>query len=410
MIRPEPLSLFYLFLAYLICLAACKEKYISLKGFLGVFLAVGFCFSYALFSKIQVAPAVMMLFVMIAVYLWIKNKSGDLIVSGHKGALAGLGIGIMNMIVFPWWALKRPVYLTDEYLRWVNGIYVNEVFGTAPENLVMFPLLILGVVLLISAGIYFSIRRENQISIGQRAFPVVLALNCMITGSILGSYTVFLPVSRSLAMYVGNTNNMVYGMIANSTFGGWLLHRTLNFQSFQNIYDHLQQNGSFLDINLLMIVLLIGVWSLFRLFRQEAAVRKNYLLVFFWMFLGLLFDILAMLRAEEYFDYYAIYSVTFYGVAIVHFLALELDLIKCTARWKRAYQLAFVIICCLLTAHAAMRIVYMLNLPKANGRSDQDPAIEFDLTKWLGQPYWHLVNQGIEKNNESKHPVTVRLP
>ncbi len=144
----------------------------------------------------------------------------------------------------------------------------------------------------------------------------------------IGAYAVVAPASRTFSSYVRNTHHLVYGVISNifgNVFGsGFLHHKTVDGNTASRLVDAHAKGDPLLGINIVWLIALMAVVVLIRLFASKACEdRTHYRYVLLLLVVGVAMDVVFTLRWFAQFNYYAIFSLVFYAIAMAWFLKLE---------------------------------------------------------------------------------------
>lgn len=390
-VRPEILNLLLFFTAALWYLGQ-KDKIegVCLKKYFFVFVPMGVLLGTSILAKIQIVPAVLSFMLIIVYGLWEKNRRPEAVSLPNVRKCAGAFL--LNLILMPWWALKRPDFLTPESLRIMHHASdYKRVYGTAPENFYgLMAVFLIGLNLL--PWVFWALKRYRAARIcAAPVLSIVLTLNLLITGGIISAYFVFLPISTSLAGYVENTRHLVYSLFthvfsyepvfAKTAVSGNLMGKIL--------YLH-QMVGSLLTVNIMYWAALAAAWSVFKFFKSSTAQKKTYALILLMFLTAFLMDLACSMRTKKIYDNYAIYSVSLYGLGLALFAAAAFS----DARLKIARG-------CLITVlilNAFWRGYDILKQPLADGISRQDPKVELLNSVGHGRPFWNMSYQGLMKN------------
>ena len=423
-VRPEMPSLFFWLAALWIGLIIVRNDrpILSLKIIFG-YVAMGFLFGLSIFSKIQVLPLFFMAMLVMLGYLIAYDPTGKTAVSKLKISLF-CGLPLLNLAIMPWWAVVKPAFLTPEYLK--TNVHFFLLYGLVPSGF-RFPFLAALVSLLFLTacpwlhGRNLRDKKGGQLCSGEepvskirgprlhrrperfggsvfavRSGEVLIFLNAVVTGAILSAYFIFLPTSQTLTRYQENTQNLVYGVLTNVTYHGFLqgggFSWTIFFQTIGVMHG---RNTQFLGIHLGYIVIFMVLASMIRFIKKSTMGKKRYALALLFVVMGLSMDTLTTLRGHNVQDNYAIYSMILYGLGVAQWLAMEWN-----GPWARLnfYRISFFqfVMVSILGAHLLGQTYFLLTKPRGTGESDQNPRAEYINNRYWVPAFWEIVDKSIE--------------
>lgn len=414
-IRPEILNLLFFFAAFWVFLSSIKKDRFTLAGWARVFITVGFFLGFCVFSKIQIGP-VLVTFMGVMIFYVFKRHKSKLVVETHPRNLRMcVFVSLVNFVLMPWWALKRPEFVTPQFLhdpRIVDD--VRRIYGLGRESFIV-PVVVILLCLTLLSGVLLILGQGRKKKGGIfKIFPIVSSLNFINLGVIISIYSVLLPVSQTLARYIENTNHLVYATITNVIYGGFLINRVLEFSTFEKINQmHWNQSSLhpfFFKINMLYFVAVATAVCFVRLCLQRTSERIPCLLTLCFFVTALIMDILATMRHHILFPYYAIYSISLYTLGLALWISLEFR----DYSFNRAFHFmpvgkgawfervtltlpAMIIILLVLHGTAVSRNYQFLRQPKSDGISKQDPFREYRNTRAHAAPFWKIVDESIRK-------------
>ena len=197
----------------------------------------------------------------------------------------------------------------------------QRVYGPAPETLYAIPLIILFLLALITITSLY--RKKNFLP--TRIFPFIFMINSLMTGFIISCYLILLPCSTSLSGYLENTQHLIYSTTTNLFFGGFLVHKVVNAETFQILSNVFRYNQIF-KINLLYLIIPAVIGCLIRLCLRFTHKKGYYIFILGWFGFGFLMDLLATMRwPNNYMYHHAIYSMSFYVTGLTLWLSAEWD-------------------------------------------------------------------------------------
>jgi hypothetical protein len=396
MIRPEILSMLFVFIAGFLWLKVLKKYDLSLTSWGGLFVSTGFLIGFSVFSKIQSGPIIIALVGVILYRLAQINMQMPKRIprTGFTQRIC-LYSSILNFILLPWWALKRPDFLTPTYIK---GLRYHELYLYGPNPPANFYLLVFVTLLFLLALSIWMFVKPQQFSskTAERLFPAVLFVNLVMTGLILSAYAILLPVSGSFSRYCENSRHLVYAVFTNILSGGIMQHKVIDSLTVPKIIEVHSRMSPLLKINGLFFVALTLVASLARIIRKTTAYKPRYMAVIAIFVMGFIMDVFSTLRSNKLYEYYTCYSVVFYGAGLALWTATEFrqKLVKVKGvNLNLVLHRTIVILLCL---HIVFVTQQFLKKPRASGISDQTPIEEFRNTRTLAKPFWKIVDRNIE--------------
>jgi hypothetical protein len=331
MVRMETLSLLFILGAIFFYLRKIQRR--SQCSFL-TFLVIGFLVGFAIFSKVQVGPIVLVF--LVAIFLACLTdpaKYSDL--SECASAKKNIVLAVFNILLAPWWAFRKPKYLTPAYLESLPQ-WRASTYGNAQDYYYVVILGGLAVLLLISILTFYLSQRKSTPERVRMFFPCPLILNLIIAGALFSTYIVFAPISMSFEKYIANTQNLVYSLLATISGSPYLSNPISPSEAIRQIFDlHNRASGIF-NSHLVYLVVLVVLLCLLRLFTKSIINKKDYGSVLFFLIAGLFMDFFSAFRTYTWYQLqnsvqmiYAIYSICLYGIGIATVLSLE---------FRREYQ------------------------------------------------------------------------
>lgn len=403
--RPEILTLIAFFCSLLIGVHFLRQrqqqKEMALKKYILCFFTIGLLTGWAVFSKVQIFPALGLQIVFLLYYLWkIPHlQAFDQITSNQRQAAFVCMNALLNMVFFPWWAMWRPDHLTLELLRFWPW---NHLYGYPPgkENFVMIPLMVLGGLLLLSFTVLALTRLNRWSRVILRMRSLLLAVNLMGAGLILSVYSVNLLGFTSFSSYMINTHHFVHATFANYYFAGQMNHNVFNIDNWQRIYA--QFNASPFFITSLFYVVMGGfVVNIIQLCRKDSSPKVYYIYSLLSLMLGLVFDILATLRAKVYMTNYGIYSVCFYVLGLVILSGVEFRKIK-SFQYPWVRKGLIVGISLIFIGHLGQVLPHIHQKSKARTfREGQYPLI-YEHCIWQSKFFWDMIDRILYDSEDFK--------
>jgi len=384
MIRAEILSLLFLFCGFYLIIYLMQKMGEPPIGWMRFLIPAGFFLGFSVFSKIQIGPPLVFSLALVVFYMTRVRPVIDPRDRSVKFYWFSLGAALVNLALMPWWTLKRPAFLTPQFLS-VMPEYWREVYGPAPESFFV-PVFIFLTGLVVLSTFF----------IARRFIRVLWVLNLLIFGGIISTYLILLPVSMSFPQYVENTRRLVYSVFTNVIYGGILSHRVVNFDTFEKIWNMHAQESGLLHINIFYFVLLAAFLSLYRLLQKVSPKRSFYGLVLFIFGTGLTMDVFATMRSVKLYYYYAFYSLSFLALGLGMWLSLEYASRKIQNGF---FQYSPIGVMLVLGLHVFVMGFYLLGQPRASGKSSQDPNVEYVNTRTHAPPFWRIVDEAIRRNN-----------
>lgn len=392
-IRPEVPSLLFSVLALwavLVLGRSCQRgewrRFSVTSVGLGLFLAL------AMFSKIQVLPVAAVLLLLGSALVVARGEGGTRDETARR-LRVGLFLGLAVAVLTPWWALDRPDFVTPAYLDSV-GYFDRVVYGSLVGSFVPLVAGILGLSLAGTVAAMLVSRRQTRGRLVDRLAHAFCFVHLVELGAILGAYLVVAPASRTIATYVGDTHHLLYGVIANS-FGnvlgsGFLHHKMLDGNTLERILGAHTRGDPMLGVNVVWLVLLVALVVAFRVASAKTAARGDYSLVLLLLTIGGVMDVVFTLRWVAQFNYYAIFSLVFYGLGIALFLQLEWRGLWLEKGRVRATGWVAALLVGLLLSHVGYRTFELLASPRANGISDQVSGSMLESTRAQNPHFWAM--------------------
>ncbi len=390
-VRPEIPSLLFSLLALWVVVAPGsrptrgKKWRSTLAAFgLGLFLAL------AMFSKIQILPVVACLLVLGAGRAWVTNEHCTR-EDTNRDLRVCLALGFLLALCLPWWALRRPDFLTESYLETI-GYFDRLVYGSMIASFVPLAAAAIGLSLFGAvAGLILARRLEGQHE-AQRLARLLTFLQMVGLGAIAGAYAVVAPVSSTFSAYVQNTRHLVYGVISN-TFGnvfgsGFLHHKTVDGNTAARIIDAHAKGDPLLGVNIVWLIGLVAVVALVRVLASKTRDRTEYWYVVVLLGSGVAMDVVFTLRWVAQFNYYAIYSLVFYALGVAWFLKLERRNLQAEGGLLLPSYAVAVLVVGLLVSHVGFRSYELLTAPRATAISDQSPKPMLDSIRQQNPHFW----------------------
>jgi len=383
-VRPEILSLLFLVTAMNIGVRMLERPAGSCPGRMIFYCSCGILLGCAVFSKVQVLPLVAVYMVGMSVLLYFRPEEETGLRYPYRHQIL-IGIGLVNLLIFPWWALTRPAFLTPAAIQDLN-VHLKKLYGPCPSGFhgpvlaALIFLLGLGVLL-----VWLNRRQDKRLTCMKKLTPVFLFVNTALTGGIVSLYLFYLPASVNLKHYVANTQNTVYAVLTNMVYRGFMMNKTFNFDAFRDTaWIMHERNTSLFHIHIAIIVGVAALAALVRLVLKSTSRRMDYALVLLFFALGVGMDALASLRwLKVVQDNYAVYSMCFYVLGLGCWISLE------WAAGGRIRNYVFRgLVIGLLVAHMAVTTHWLLIKPKASGKSDQGPLLEYQNNSYWVPDFW----------------------
>ena len=384
-IRPEIPSLLFSLLALWVVVAMGsrpargKRRWASLEAF-----ALGLLLSLAMFSKIQILPVVACLLVLGLGRAW--TASGPETRDETKGQFhVSLLLGLFLAMVVPWWALQRPDFLTESSATSM-GYFDRLVYGSMTPSFVPHFAAIVGLSLIGSVAGMALLRRPGGGRGAARLAGLLAFFNLVGLGAVVAAYAVVAPVSRSFSIYAHNTHNLIYAVISNTlgnVFGsGFLQHKTVDGNTAARIIDAHANGDPLLGVNIVWLIGLVSIVVLIRILAPRTPERRQYGYILLLLGAGFAMDVVFTLRWVAQFNYYAIFSLVFYAIAMAWFLKLECNSLKAEGGRLRAPYWVAIFLVGLFLSHVGFRTYELVTSPRATGISDQQPKADggFDET------------------------------
>jgi hypothetical protein len=371
-------------------LANGKERRFDLAS-----ITFGFVLSLAMFSKIQVFPVTVALLILgfgVVLSSGASRTRGETDRRLRTGLILGVGVAVIT----PWWALGRPEFVTETYVSSI-GYFDRLVYGSLVESFVPLVAGVLGLSLAGTVAALLINRRHEGSRIAGRWAEIFSFVHLVELGAIAGVYVVVAPASRSFPSYAANTHHLVYGVIAN-TFGnvfgsGFLHHKTVDGNTVARIFDAHALGDRLLGVNVSWLIVLVGLVAVARILAPKTADRGGYGFVLLALGLGVVMDVVFTLRWYAQFNYYAIFSLVFYGIGMALFLKLEWQNPWIEGGWRRVTYGVAVLLFGLLVSNVGFRTFELMTAPPTTGISDQIPTPMLESTKAQNPHFWIMFEE-----------------
>ncbi|MBF0522335.1 MAG: phospholipid carrier-dependent glycosyltransferase [Candidatus Omnitrophica bacterium] len=401
--RPDLLALLFIFASLYLYYSRTPQTSCSWTSTIKLFMLIGLLNGLAIFAKIQIIPAVVILFGSFAIYHVFFVSTNETSQYLSKRLKTSLVISLLNMALMPWWMLKRPAFITPDYLKYKAGLFNTLVYGRAQDNfyfpifIILFGMLVVSLVFLVFA------QKKSTVGIfAQRLSYQIFFSNCFVTGLIISIYIILLPISGNLAKYLANTHHLIYSMLTNISYGGYA-----NTKAFilSDVWKKIVilYNGSFntlIRTNIFYVMLGLMTLSLLRLITKKGSVlTKHYLVVLALLATGIIMDTVSGFRGDVPYIriYYMIYSLTFYCAGAALFLSLELKQPP-SSSWINKFLKFFcywIMFC--LVAHLFSATVSFFKQPRASGITDESPILSYSNTREGINNFWPIVEDRLRQ-------------
>ena len=320
-IRPEPINFIFFLIALLTTLKTCQKKSLNFTQYHLYFVLIGLFLGYSILAKIQIIPVVVIYVALLCFYL-LRSNNQNMNLNPHACSHSALLVSVINLIVMPWWAFKRPTFVTSEYVnQFPLFTSYQKLYGTLPENYMMYPILGLSLLLLLSGINGYGLKNisfwPNNIN------RTIAGLNLIVSGSIIAIYTSFLFISNNFTQYALNIQNTVYSSMANILNGSYLSQNSIDLTSLAKLAYALDKNSIYL-INISDLLAIIGIFSVYRIFTGERTIQKTYCAILISIGTCMVTGLLATLRSPTFYGYYSIYPLTFAMLAIALCFSTEI--------------------------------------------------------------------------------------
>ena len=402
-LRPELISLCSFFCLALLSLSyfRCSREESPLRRHVFYFVAIGALMGYAVFSKVQIFPALLAYFALMFYYLFRASASSGIptVTADRKNAVFNLGTAVLNMALFPWWAVSKPAQITPELLKYWPWY---DLYGPPPgkASFVAVPLIAFLVLLSISLGLFELIRTGKGASLTKRIFPVVFFVNLLVPGLILSVYTTGLGGFGSWSSYLVNTHTFVYATFCNFYFAGQMNYKLLNWGNFQRIYAQFIHVPFF--VFSFFYVLIVGwLWAFVRAVWNRTQNRWLYVYSVLAFGIGFGFDLLATLRAKIYMFNYGVYSVCFYVLGLVLLTAGELKYVEGlkSRNIRRGILTVFAVV---FLGHMAVVTSGFIKQYKDRDPNKGDYKLQFRHCVWQSKFFWNMIEADLYRSADFK--------
>jgi len=408
-IRPELLSIMFLFIVFVLALRNYSGKNVVPNNNIRDFCLWGFLLGMAILSKIQIIP-VILCFVLCLFVLSFRNKiiaeprTEDVL----KTAKSAIFLNLINIVIMPWWAIKRPTFLTEEVLAKMP-LFRRETYGTMPDNFYWLFIVIFVILILISLGIfYFAVKSNRKILAGLLAYNIQ-AVNCLIFGIIVSIYLVFIPAISSFENYLFDTHNLLYSMLTNVIGGAHIESRFSIVQNFNRIVHLHKASTLFLIFNMFYLAIFFLIISVFRLLQKNGKFKNYYCIVLFLVLAGIFSDYISALRKTPrhyIYNYYVIYSLCLYALSFALIISLEIKQLFESHLNNKIKVIIKYFIFGMLILHACLMLLNYLKKDKASGISEQDHYLIYNTMRNV-EPFWEVVDRNSKNKLAEEKPAGI---
>ena len=402
MIRPEILSLLFVFLPALLLCHFFRRPHWSFPCWSSMFVSTGFCLGFSILSKIQSAPLVGALVLVVLVALVLRAlRSPEMIPEFDRHARLGVIWSSGLLILTPWWAIRRPDYMTPEFIRNLKyTAHEQLMFGLNPPlNFYGLVLAALLAILALHVGLLVLRRVPAAAQMRKRILPPAFFLNGLATGAILSAYAILLPVSGSWDRYIENTRHLIYSIFTNILSAKIMQYKVVDSQTLPKIFAMHGITSPVLSINIWFFLTLALAGSGIRLCRRSTKQRGAYLSVLGLVAIGFIMDFLGTLRGPALYDYYACYSIVFYAAGLAVWIVAEMRQapVMVSQGWT-LQKIFYHAVLLVFFLHGALVVRGFLQAPRPTGASDQSPRQEYINTRSLARPFWRIADESIQRH------------
>ncbi len=306
---------------------------------------------------------------------------------------------MLNLIIMPWWALVKPRFLTPDYLQSIAGNDFGRIYGPAPESFIPIVAIALFGLLLISL-LLFDLR--DYLKHRFRIYITIITfLNSIITGAILATYFVLLPVFHDFASYIDNTHHIVYALITNVFYAGFMenLH-FFSIETLHKIFTLHSQNITLLFFNPLFIIALISSIIIFKLVLRSQHRKPEYLLALTFLLIAFFMDYFSTMRWTTLYNHYAVYSLPVYFIGIAYFIKTEFGVSNSFRNLRLRKRIIYVSIMVILLLNACIQSYNLLNKKKVNIQTTDTPDRQLSISRAIVKPFWEMIDSVIIVNQE----------
>ncbi|MDP8212480.1 MAG: phospholipid carrier-dependent glycosyltransferase [Candidatus Zapsychrus exili] len=399
-VRPETLSLLFFFIAFYFTFSFLQKNKLSVLKYFRFFIFSGCFFGLSIFSKVQIAPAIFFYILFMFYYLFSSNDIKSDSERSTKSLFPCLFVSILNILIFPWWSVRRPDHVDYAYIPKMSRYIYSWLYGPAPlrDSFITIPLTIL-ISLLVASVVFFVLCKIKKSGLVAKLYSLVLFINLLILGGIVSIYLVCIPAAASFKGYLNNTQNFVYATFSNFYFTGIMKNKVLALNNFIEIYKELKSVPVFI-FNLFIVELVVLMVSMWRLLVKKTKEKKRYLFSLFLLFVGLCFSFASSMRYTEIHHWYSIYAICFYILSAAHLLFTELN----GANFMQGQKVKTwfkVIVLSLFCLHIVGVAVRFIKLDK-HIIGTQRYLEEYNHCRWLSYPFWQQADRNIYYSKENE--------
>ncbi len=396
MVRAETPNLLFFFGAVLFYVFRIRKNALSsVSEYIKLSAPIGVMIGLSAFAKLKTGPAIEVFLGVILFQLFQINREGNVIKLNSRNLWFCLSFSLINLILMPWWALKRPAFLTIQYLQSIKGSDYARVYSSAPDGFIFPVLSVLLCLVFLSILLFVLMRLECSDKIKEGALSIVLFFNLFVIGLILAIYMVFLPISASFSGYIENTRHLVYSFFTHVlSYQRVLVVDAIDINTIKRVITFHTGQSNFLNINIIFVLVLTIFVSFLRLLTKSTTNKKLYILANIFIITGFILDILASMRLKRIFINYGIYSTSFYGIGLALFVSQEFKNLGSNFYAKGVRLLIIVT----LFSHVFLKSYNLLTKPRASGISTQSLLPELLNSRAHGTPFWRMAEESIGKN------------
>jgi hypothetical protein len=322
-IRPELATLTFFLLSWHCAIHVTKHHSPAKNGFILFVAMIGLLWGLAIWSKIQIIP---ILGIFLVGFLYVIYQKGSQLQSvqlqGKTGLMPLIIWPAINLMLCPWWAFRKPSFLTHSYLQNLSDLsFHKKVYQNNLPDYWIIPLVFL--ILLFIVGMITSIRFKGRcfepIMAGLRS--VVLALNGLLLGLLSSIYIILIPVSTTLQQYMNNTQRLVNFTLTNIVHRSYLNEPNVSMdrnqifasETWQAVFDNINQ-WAIGGIPFLYVIIVTSLLALVRVIFSDN--KKPYFAVLLLFFSAWLMVYLGLVRDPIWRPYYDIYKYPLFGLGL----------------------------------------------------------------------------------------------
>ncbi len=402
-VRPELLSVIFIIMLLFYAFFHLPRSIQKGKNQIGSLSFLGFMLGLLVFTKIQLLTFNCVFCLGLLVFFLIHLRSIPFSENQRQQGRRNLLLSLMNILIFPWWALKRPEVFPPGFCGGLNIVDSQRLLqNQTPDNYFGLVFAILGFLLGLSLFFIIRIRNKEPLLGAKKWLFFIGFINSFVFGFILSIYGSFLLVFSSFSQYIKNTHLMLYTLLVNLFDGTFLASKStislaMIFRKIEILHN---QESRLAFINGFHAVLMVLAVSGIGFFFTKGATRKKLLLVCLFIFAGIFMDASACfyLKERNIYSYYAIYSLTLFTIGLGIFVSANSQKFDKNKIYWFIKGFSVVILVFLLILNVFTRVYFLMNKTKSTRITDQGPLPVYEGVLGYTRPFFMIVEEGIRRS------------